>query len=78
MKRPGHRVEWIADALSPVHKNMNAATYAKLANSLTLLLGIDPVVVMTDIAGVSRQEALDTLEWCGRTLVESALREGRR
>jgi AcrR family transcriptional regulator len=78
VRRPGHRLEWIADALSPVRKNINPGTYAKLANALTLLMGIDPVVVMSDIASVSREEALDTLEWCGRTLVEAALRDLRQ
>jgi AcrR family transcriptional regulator len=77
VRRPGHRREWIADALSPVRKNINPRTYAKLANALTLLMGIDPVVVMSDIAGVSRDEALDALEWCGRALVEAALRDTR-
>jgi hypothetical protein len=75
VRRPGHRREWIADALSPVRKNINPRTYPKLANALMLLLGIDPVVVMSDIAGVSRDEALDALEWCGRALVEAALRD---
>jgi hypothetical protein len=60
-----------------VRKNINPRTYAKLANALTLLMGIDPVVVMSDIAGVSRDEALDALEWCGRALVEAALRDTR-
>ena len=78
VQRPGHRLEWIADALSPVRDRIDPATYTRLANALTLLMGIDPVVVMTDIAGVSRQEGLDTLEWCARTLVEGALREARR
>jgi hypothetical protein len=30
---------------------------------------------MTDIAGISREEALDALEWGARTLVEGALRK---
>jgi AcrR family transcriptional regulator len=73
VSRPGHRTGWIADALAPVRDEIDAATYDKLAASLTLLIGIDPVVVMNDIAGVSRKRALDTLEWTARTLVERAL-----
>jgi hypothetical protein len=41
-------------------------------------MGIDPVVVMKDIAGASREEALDALEWSARVLVEGALAKGRR
>jgi len=73
VRRPGHRVKWIADALAPVRNRIAPETYDKLSKALTLLLGIDPVVVMSDIAGASRKEALDTLEWTARALVESAL-----
>ena len=48
----------------------------RLSKALTLLMGIDPIVALTDIAGASRKEALDTLEWTARTLVEGALRSG--
>jgi AcrR family transcriptional regulator len=74
VQRPGHRVDWIADTLAPVRDQLDAETYNKLANALTLMIGIDPVVVMTDIAGASQEEALGALEWSARVLVEAALR----
>ena len=73
VERPGHRRDWIADALAPARKSIDSRTYNKLSKALTLLMGIDPVVVMTDIAGASREEALDVLEWTARTLVSAAL-----
>ena len=73
VRRPGHRIEWIADALAPVRNKIDPETYSKLSKALTLMLGIDPVVVMKDIAGASREQALDALEWSARTLVEAAL-----
>lgn len=73
VRRPGHRREWIADVLAPARDGIDAATYRKLSNALTLLLGIDPIVVMRDIAGASREQALDALEWTARTLVSAAL-----
>jgi AcrR family transcriptional regulator len=80
VRRPGHRVDWIADVLAPARDQLDDESYARLSASLTLLFGIDPVVVMTDIAGVSREQAIDALAWTARTLVEEALgsREGRR
>jgi len=74
IRRPGHRVEWIANALAPVRHQMDPVTYERLSRALTLLIGIDPVVAMTDIAGATREQALDTLEWTARTLVEVASR----
>ena len=73
VRRPGHRKEWIANALEPVRGKIDAKTYSHLSKSLALLMGIDPVVVMKDIAGASREQALDALEWSARTLVEGAL-----
>jgi len=76
VRRPGHRREWIRDVLAPLRPKIDATTYQNLSNALMLLLGIDPVVVMTDIAGASRDEALDALEWMARTLTEAALGGG--
>ena len=73
VRRPGHRVEWVKDALAPARAEMGSKTYNRLSKALTLLLGIDPIVVMNDIAGASREQALDVLEWTARTLVEAAL-----
>lgn len=77
VRRPGHRVEWIANALTPARRQIDSESYQKLSRALTLLLGIDPVVVMKDIAGASREEALDALEWAARMLVEAALADHR-
>jgi AcrR family transcriptional regulator len=71
--RPGHRREWIADALAGGRERMDAQTFKRLSRALTLLMGIDPVVVMKDIAGASREEALDAMEWSARALVSAAL-----
>jgi AcrR family transcriptional regulator len=75
VRRPGHRTGWIADVLAPVRDGMDPAAYERLANALTLVVGIDPVVVMTDIAGATREQGLDALEWTARTLTEAALAE---
>ena len=73
VRRPGHRRDWISAALAPVRDQLDDLTYDRLSTSLTLLLGIDPIVVMTDIAEVSRAQALDALEWSARMLVAAAI-----
>jgi len=73
VRRPGHRVEWIASALKPVRKQIDNATYHKLSQALTLLLGIDPIVAMKDIGGASNEQILDSLEWTAMALVRNAL-----
>ncbi len=71
--RPGHRTGWIADALAPARNEIDGRTYKRLSSALTLMLGIDPIVVMRDIAGAAREDALDALEWAARALVQAAL-----
>jgi AcrR family transcriptional regulator len=73
VRRPGHRIEWIADVLAPARDKIDPETFSKLSKALTLMLGIDPIVVMQDIAGATREQALDALEWSARALVLSAL-----
>ncbi len=77
VRRPGHRVGWIAAALAPIRSQLDSETYGKLSRALTLMLGIDPIVTMKDVAGATRQQALDALEWSARTLVEAAISERR-
>jgi AcrR family transcriptional regulator len=76
VRRPGHRVGWIAEALAPVRNKLDRETYGKLSKALALFFGIDPIVVMTDISGTSREQAIDALEWGARSLVDGALKEG--
>jgi len=73
VRRPGHRMAWISDVLAPAKGEMDAQTYRRLSNALALMLGIDPIVVMRDIASASREDALDALAWSSRVLVEAAL-----
>lgn len=68
-KPPGVFIMRTRDKIDP-------ETFGKLSRALTLLLGIDPVVVMKDIAGASQEEAIDALEWSARALVGAALAGG--
>ena len=62
-----------ADGSVSLCVRIDRETFSKLSKALTLMLGIDPIVVMKDIAGASREQTLDALEWSARTLVEAAL-----
>jgi AcrR family transcriptional regulator len=73
VRRPGHRTEWIAQVLAPCRSIVEPEVYDRLSRALTLMFGIDPIVVMRDIADVSQEQALDALEWSARTLVEAAI-----
>lgn len=66
--RPGHRRHWIRELLEPVREQLDPVDHRRLSAALTLLFGVDPVVCLRDIAGLDRDEAVETLVWAGRRL----------
>jgi AcrR family transcriptional regulator len=74
-KRPARRRGYIADLLASVKDELPKKDYQRLAASLTLLFGIDPIVSLTDNSDVSRREIPDVLAWAAEALVKAALAE---
>jgi len=72
-QRPGRRGRWIEDILAAAGDRLDPPARARLRAALHLVLGIDPIIQLTDIAGLDRAEALDVLEWSAATLVQAAL-----
>ena len=67
------RHRWIARLLEALPATVPSTERARLAASLHALFGSDAVVWTTDMAGLKRQEAVDTLEWMARALVSAAI-----
>jgi AcrR family transcriptional regulator len=77
-QRPGRRGRWIEDILAATGDRIDPPARARLTAALHLALGIDPIIVLTDIAGLDRAEALDVLEWVAATLVKAAINQTPR
>jgi AcrR family transcriptional regulator len=77
-QRPGRRGRWIDDILAAAGDRLDPPARARLSAALHLVLGIDSIIVLTDIAGLDRAEALDVLEWVAATLVEAAMKPAPR
>src|SRR5262252_8068573 len=77
-QRPGRRGRWIDDILAAADDRLDPPARARLSAALHLVLGIDPIIALTDIAGLDRAEALDVLEWVAATLVEAAINQSPR
>ena len=77
-QRPGRRGRWIDDILAAAGDRLDPPARARLSAALHLVLGIDPIIALTDIAGLDRAEALDLLEWVAATLVEAAIEQSPR
>jgi len=75
-QRPGRRGRWIDDIFAVAGDRLDEPARARLRAALYLVLGIDPLISLTDIAGLDRAEALDVLEWVAATLVQASLTNG--
>ncbi len=73
--RKGRAIGWIEDALSPMRGRVPASTLHRLALAIRATLGIEALVWLTDIAGLSREEAVALMRWSARALFRSAVSE---
>jgi AcrR family transcriptional regulator len=71
--RQGRAIGWITEALAPLLDRMSEAELRQLAFAIRSAAGIEALVWLTDIAGLSRQEAVQVMRQSARALLRSAL-----
>ena len=71
--RRGRRIKWIEDALSPLGGRMPEGELRRLVVGIGATLGVEAFVWLTDMAGLSREEAAEVMRSNARTLLRSAL-----
>src|SRR3712207_946594 len=74
--RRGRRIGWIEDALSPLGERMPEGELRRLVYGIGATLGIEAFVWLTDMAGLSREEAAEVMRSNSRELLRSALERG--
>lgn len=71
--RVGRRIEWVEDALAPLRGRMPQQALRRLVYGIGATLGIEALVWLTDMGGLSREEAVEVMRSNARTLLRSAL-----
>jgi AcrR family transcriptional regulator len=71
--RKGRRITWVAEALEPLRDRLPRAEFDRLAIAIASAVGIDALVWLTDVAGLSRDDAAETMRWSSRALLGAAL-----
>ena len=71
--RQGRGIGWIEEALSPLRKRIPEGELHRLVLAIRATLGIESMVWLTDVAGVSREQAIDIMRSSARTLLRSAI-----
>jgi AcrR family transcriptional regulator len=73
--RTGRAVGWIEEALAPLRGRLPERDLRRLVLAIRCSVGIEPLVWLTDVAGVSRQEAVEIMCSSADALLRSALAE---
>lgn len=71
--RRGRRIEWVEEALAPLRGRMPERELRRLVCGIGATLGIEALVWLTDMAGLSREEAVEVMRSNACTLLRSAL-----
>ena len=71
--RQGRAIGWIGEALAPLSSRMSKAEVRRLAVAIRSAAGIEALVWLTDIAGLSRKQAVEVMRGSARALLRSAL-----
>lgn len=76
--RQGRAIKWIEEALAPLVNEIPGADVHRLALAIRSATGIEALVWLTDVAGLSRDDATDLMSWSARALLRSALADTMR
>jgi AcrR family transcriptional regulator len=74
-RRGYRRIEWIELALAPVRKQLGKKRFERLVSALTVCLGIDALIVLRDLRGLSDAEAEAVSLWSARALLRASIAE---
>lgn len=71
--RQGRAIAWITEALEPLKGQMSDAEIHSLVLAVRSATGIEALVWLTDIGGLSREKATELMQWSARSMLQAAL-----
>jgi AcrR family transcriptional regulator len=70
--RQGRAIKWIEEALSPLQPAMPEAGVHRLAIAIRSVIGIEALVWLADVAGLTRDEATTLMRGSAQALLDAA------
>jgi AcrR family transcriptional regulator len=71
--RTGRAIAWIEEALAPLQTRIPEPQLRRLVLAIRSAVGIEALVWLTDIAGLSRDDAVDVMRWSASALLQAGL-----
>jgi len=75
--RKGRAIGWIEEALRPLRGQLSARELRRLVLAIRSATGIEARIWLTDVAGLSSEEATELMRWSARAIYRSAVEEAR-
>jgi AcrR family transcriptional regulator len=73
--RTGRRLPWLAEALQPIEAKLSKLAYDDLLAGLSLLTGIEAIVVLRDVCAMDIERAEKVVRWSAQAMLAKALAE---
>jgi Bacterial regulatory proteins, tetR family. len=74
--RQGRVIGWLEEALLPLRRSVSKAELRRLVYAIRCAVGIEALVWLCDVAGLSRREAVEVMRWSASGLLRAALADG--
>jgi len=74
--RQGRVIGWLEEALQPLRRSVSKAELRRLVYAIRCAVGIEALVWLCDVAGLSRREAVEVMRWSASGLLRAALADG--
>ena len=71
--RQGRAIKWIEEALAPMQPDVSASEVHRLAIAIRSATGIEALAWLTDVAGLSSDDATNLMRWSARAMLDAAL-----
>jgi len=74
----GHRIDLLRKAIDPLQRDLSPRQMTNLVKALSLLFGIEAIVVLKDIAHLNSKETQSTIQWAANAMVQKALNDAKQ
>jgi AcrR family transcriptional regulator len=71
----GHRIDLLKEAIAPLKGRLPPRDFKRLAQALSLIFGVEVLVVLKDMWGLGSAETLSVTQWAAAAMVRAAMEE---